>query len=156
MITIGGMTLTSGLLEGPQAGPRNFPGVIDEVRMYNRKLSPAEIAMLATQPVFANRAPTVNVGETVRGHVGGGGMLPGMVSDDGSPAGIGTTCRWRIVSGDPSGICLADETVADTAVAFLKLGVYGVQLEATDGERVTYSDVVTVEVIAGGTVLMVK
>jgi 3D-(3,5/4)-trihydroxycyclohexane-1,2-dione acylhydrolase (decyclizing) len=94
--------------------------------------------------------------ETLRGHVGQTVALGGAVADDGLPTGTETVFRWRIVFGDPSGLDIADETRADTAVTFLKAGTYGVQLEAADGERVTYSDVMAVVVVPGGTVLMVR
>lgn len=163
-IRLGGMTQTSG---GPQGLVTNtvsggyysrvFPGVIDEVRIYNRKLTAAEIACLAANPVSVNRPPLAEPGaKRITGNQGTIRPLEAAAYDDGLPAGASLAYRWRIVSGTADGVSLADDTRASTTVSLLKAGTYGLQLEVADGERVSYSDVVTIVVNPCGTVFSLR
>ncbi len=163
-IRLGGMTQTSGGPQGPVTNTvsggyysRVFPGVMDEVRIYNRKLAEAEIAALAADPVRVNRGPlTELVAEVLIGNQGASKPLEAVVYDDGLPAGVPLSGRWRIVSGNAAGIHIADETSLITTISLLKVGTFGLQLETTDGERVSYSEVVTVVVNPCGTAILLK
>jgi len=163
-IRFGGMTQTSGGPQGPVTNTvsggyysRVFPGVIDEVRIYNRKLTASEIACLAASPVIVNRPPLSEpAAQVIKGNQGTSQPLEAAAYDDGLPAGTPIECRWRIVSGNAGGVSIADETSAATTVSLLKVGTYGLQLETSDSERVSYSEVVTVVVKRCGTVFSVK
>jgi len=163
-IRIGGMAQTTGGTQGPVTNTvsggyysRVFPGVMDEVRVYNRKLTAAEIACLAANPVRVNREPLAELGtKTIVGNQGASKPLGAAVYDDGLPSGASIEGRWRIVSGNAAGLSIADETSLATTVSLLKVGTYGVQLETTDGERVSYSDVLTVVVNSCGTAVLIK
>lgn len=163
-LQIGGMTVTTGGPQGPLTNSvsggfysRVFPGVMDEVRVYNRKLSDAEIACLAARPAWLNRAPLPEtVARTLSGHVGQTLPLQAAAYDDGLPDGSTLTCRWRFVDGDESGLAIADTAEPSTAVTLLKAGTYSVQLEASDGDRAAYSEVVAITVNPGGTVILLQ
>ncbi|NLC81915.1 MAG: LamG domain-containing protein [Lentisphaerae bacterium] len=162
---IGGMTETTGGPQGPITNSvsggfysRVFPGIIDEVRVYNRKLSEAEIACLATRPAWFNRGPLPEIagaGE-LSGHVGQTLPLQAAAYDDGLPEGSTLACRWRVTEGDESGIAFGDVYAPSTSVTLLTAGTYAVQMEASDGERVAYSEVVTITVNPGGTVILLQ
>lgn len=163
-LSIGGMTQTTSGPQGPITNAvsggfysRVFPGVVDEVRIYNRQLAAAEVACLAANPVRVNREPLTELGaEVIAGHLGESKALQAVVSDDGLPAGAALEYRWRIVSGNAAGLSIADETSLSTTVSLLEVGTFGLQLETTDGERVSYSEVVTVIVKPVGTVIMLR
>lgn len=162
---IGGMTVTTGGPQGPITNSvsggfysRVFPGIIDEVRVYNRKLSEAEIACLATRPAWFNRGPLPEIagaGE-LSGHVGQTLPLQAAAYDDGLPEGSTLACRWRVTEGDESGIAFGDVSAPSTSVTLLTAGTYAVQMEASDGERVAYSEVVTITVNPGGTLILLQ
>jgi hypothetical protein len=81
---------------GQSAGTFQFNGVIDEVRLYGRALSQAEIQTdMATAVGSGNTAPPAMVTLTV----GTAGTGSGTVTS--APAGIscGTTCSWSYASG---------------------------------------------------------
>ncbi len=133
---------------------RTFPGVIDEVRLYSRKLSETEIKWLAAHPrVDANEGPGVDglpalvrVGKNATKAIG-----PAILSD-----GLGAaSCRWQVL-GDPAGVDLADENTATCRVTGRAIGTYSLVLEVSDGERVARSRPVTVEVLNAGTVIVIR
>ncbi len=163
-LSIGGMTQTTGGPQGPITNTvsggyysRVFPGVVDEVRIYNRQLTAAEIACLAANPVRVNRAPLPELAaQFLSGNQGSSSPLEAVVHDDGLPEDTTLESCWRVVAGDADGISIADETSLSTTVAFLTVGTYGVQLETSDGERSAYSDVLTITVHAGGTLIRMR
>ena len=133
---------------------RTFPGVIDEVRLYSRKLSEVEIKWLAANPrVDANEGLGVD-GLPTYIHVGKGDTKmvgPAILSD-----GLGAAnCRWQVL-GDSAGVDLADENTAICRVTGRAIGTYSLVLEVSDGERVARSRPVTVEVLNAGTVIFVR
>lgn len=163
-LLIGGMTMTSGGPQGPITNSvsggyysRVFPGVIDEVRLYNRKLSDAEINTLATCPVRVNREPMPELeSKIIMGIKGSNKPLEAVVYDDGLPLGSSIESHWKVISGDAAGLSIDDETSLNTTVTLLELGAYTLQLEVSDGERISYSDVVTVVVNPGGAIIMLR
>ena len=133
---------------------KKFPGAIDELRMYRRKLSEAEIRYLYEHPVPSaeNEAPSVTVPlSTVKLYRNlAGKQLPADAFDDGIPAGSALTCAWSVVAGDVSGLLLEAGEGASLMVTGLKNGDYKLQFVATDGERATYSALVPIKVISPG------
>ena len=131
---------------------RTFPGVIDEVRIYSRKLSAAEIKWLAAHPrVDANEGPCVDglpaaicVGKGLTKAVG-----PAIVS------GSNVAYRWFELDDD-EGLVLDSANQAACRVTGRAVGVYRLVLEVSDGERTTRSDPIAVEVLTAGTVLVFR
>lgn len=127
---------------------RTFPGVIDEVRMYTRRLSAAEVKWLAAHPrVDANEGPVVDglprhvcVTKSCEKSIG-----PARVSWGGNAPSY----KW-VVLGGSDGIELSDNDSPMCTVTGLKTGVYRLALEVSDGERKVRSEPTTVEVVPLG------
>ena len=137
---------------------RTFPGKLADIRLYNRKLTEAEIAYLARHPGDGNLAPYI--GDDVPGagtmSVRRAKAFAPTVLDDGRPLSGGLTYEWEVVSGDPADVTFSDRTAATTQVTVAKVGTYSFRLKVSDGERVTYGKTVVSEVLQGGTVIMLK
>ena len=138
---------------------RTFPGYLDDLRIYKRKLTEAEIAYLASHPdMGANEAPAVGAAT-----VGDGGLVVSKdtkgaaadAADDGNPSGT-LTYEWIVLKGDAANMQFADRTARETRVTFLKKGDYTLCLKASDGERVTYGEPKTVSVTANGMMLLIR
>jgi len=136
--------------------PRTFPGALDEIRLYNRKLSEAEIRFLAANPVVdVNYAPAVDVAiaPTVKGKPAATSVL---TADDGMPTGAALKGRWVVIAGDASKLKFADQTAEATTVTASKAGTYTFAYAVTDGEKTTYSDPKVLEVHRAGLVFTMK
>ena len=137
-----------------------FPGAMDEIRMYRRKLSEAEIRYLYEHPVPSaeNEAPetVVPISGVKLYRRTGNKTLAATAFDDGLPAGSALSFAWSVAEGDPSGLSLAPGAGASLVATGLKVGDYKLQLVATDGERTTYSGLVPVSVIAPGMIIDIK
>ena len=136
---------------------RTFPGIVDEVRIWNRALSAAEVRRLADDPyVFANRRPQV----TARGAGVATKNRPlavtGEAHDDGMPAGSSLAYEWEVVSGDDSAVTFADRNAASTTATFAAMGTYVLRLKVTDGARTSYGEPVVCEIVQSGTMLLIK
>ena len=136
---------------------RTFPGMLDDARIYGRKLNPGEIRYLAQNPdLDANFAPFVSEA-AVSGEVGKNktvGISAASVAYGKGPAPV--TQEWVVASGDPAKVVFADRTSAATQVTFLAKGHYSVLLKTTDGERTSYGPAHDIDVPADGMVLMLK
>ena len=138
---------------------RTFPGIVDEVRMWKRKLTEGEIRYLAANPVIApNRAPAVDSFEkdTVRVAAKKQKPVATAVFDDGEPTGSTLTYAWSVLSGDASAATFGDATARETTFTARRVGTYLLQLAVSDGERTSYSAPLTVEVVAAGIVVVIK
>ena len=120
-----------------------FPGVLDEIRVYSRKLNDAEIRALAQEPVSTeNLGPAIDapVQATVK-----------VMAKETVPLALGVAafggrtlaCEWEVLAGDETKVVIADRTSASTSVTFRKSGVYQLRLRATDGERTAVSAAIT-------------
>lgn len=131
---------------------RTFPGVIDEVRIYSRKLSAAEIKWLAAHPrVEANEGLCLD-GLPTAIHVMKGfpkTVGPAIISNG------NVTYRWFELDG-AEGLALDNVNQPACCVTGRTLGMYRLVLEVSDGERTTRSDPITVEVVHAGTVLIFR
>lgn len=136
---------------------RTFPGVVDEVMIWNRALTADEVKRLAEDPYALYNRPPQIVSPT-------GGMktvsvltacpLEGIAYDDALPRGL--TYSWELVSGDASAVALADPSAAETSVTFWEPGTYQMRLRVTDGETVTSSPSQTYKVLPNGTVMILR
>ena len=134
---------------------RVFPGVIDEMRVYNRILSVSEVQALAAGGAFLNRAPQVAIpaGASVRATVGNTVTIDPGAYDDGLPACADLTGRWSLVSGDLASVSGLE---GGNEFLFSAAGEYGLSYTVSDGERTTVSPTVRVEVLAKGLALIIK
>lgn len=108
----------------------DYHGLIDQVRIYNRALSPSEIASLATPP---NLPPTAAAGPDQAVRVGDPAYLDGTASFDDNTASELLGYAWSF-SSKPTG-STASLTGADTsAPSFVAdlAGTYVVELIVTD------------------------
>ena len=138
---------------------RCFPGKVADVRVYNRKLTAREIKTLAANPdMAANRAPAIDPFEkdAVSAATKKAKAVATAVFDDGVPAGGELTYQWSILSGDAAAASFGDATARETTFTATEVGTYVLQLAVSDGERMSYSAPLTVEVVAAGTVIVIK
>jgi hypothetical protein len=119
---------------------RPFGGRIDDVRIYNRPLSAAEVFGLATLPT-GDRAPSVSAGTSQTAFVGAPTSLTGTATDDGlpNPPGVLTT-TWSKVSG-PGAAAFGNANATNTTVTFDTAGTYVLRLTADDSQAQSASDV---------------
>ncbi len=162
-IQIGGMAETTGGPQGPQIDEvtgvrysRVFPGVIDEFRVYNRKLTEAEIKALAVRPSAIDYAPIVEVPSVLKGRQNGTAALSATIHDYGEVDTTERTYRWRVVSGNADGLDFEDATNPSTTLTFEEVGIYGIQLEINEGGRTIYSNIISVDVVASGTCIIIR
>jgi hypothetical protein len=132
---------------------RTFPGIIDEVRLYNRKLTGEEIRYLASHPVIdANKAPCASIPECPNSRIRPRKPIQVAVTahDDEMPYDSSLTYRWEVVSGDAADVTLSSPGARSTNATFKKKGEYVLQLAVSDGERTTYSDPIPITVESAG------
>lgn len=136
---------------------RTFPGIIDEVKIWSRKLSGAEIRYLASHPDFAAdrgasvQEPDVPIRIAPRTEI----PVAAVAFADTLPTGAALTYRWEEISGRAADVAFADATAASTTATFGKGGAYVLQLTVSDGVRTVHSLPCRVET-PSGTVLIVK
>lgn len=124
-----------------------FNGYMDDVRVYNRTISDAEVFYLYKEGIvgygysggvnlepiaYPGSAQTVTLPATV--------TLQGDVHDDGLPVGASVTATWSKVSG-PGTVTFTDDNATTTVASFSAAGTYVIQLEASDGELASSSPV---------------
>ena len=136
-----------------------FPGVIDDVRIYDRPLTEAEIRILASRtnlsenlpPIFDTDDPVAATETMPRRAVP---ISMPAVFDDGLPEGGSLTCKWNVLSGDPSNVSFEDAMARETTFTAMKSGTYVLQLQVSDGERTAYSRPLTVNAETGCVILL--
>ncbi len=112
---------------------RAWSGLIDDLRIYNRLLTDAEVQALAAMPP-ANVAPAVNAGTNQSILWPGPANLNGTLSDDGEPNPPGVaTVAWSQLSG-LGPVTFANSNLLATAAIFSAPGLYALQLLADDGQ----------------------
>lgn len=138
-------------------GYRTFPGSMDEIRVYGRKLSEGEIRHLARNPdVGANLAPAIDVGGGGRTFRRTAAAVTADIFDDGIPTNGKVSVKWEVASGDASAVTFGDAASAETTATFSSCGTYTLRLKATDGERVSYGPVVEFDVKVPGTMFKIR
>ena len=126
---------------------RGWNGLIDDLRIYNRLLSDAEVQALAGVGVPPNLAPVVSAGASQTIVWPTAANLNGVVSDDGNPNPPGAdTVTWS-EAGGPGTVAFANSNALTTTANFSTTGSYQLQLAANDGQVTTVSNM-TVTVLA--------
>ncbi len=137
---------------------RTFPGVVDEVRIWKRKLTPEEIRFLAANPIIdANRGPAVDAPtKTGRTEVGRTAQVMAAAFADKLPTGGALTYAWSVLSDNASLASIGNASSAETTFTASAKGTYVLQLAVSDGERTVYSKPLTVNVMAPGMVISIR
>jgi len=128
---------------------RVFPGIIDEVRLYERKLMADEIRYLAAHPVVAEkRAPAVDAPTPASARpVAREATVFAVTFQGEDPKQTeGLVCRWLVLAGAAGNVTFADPTARSTTATFGMAGDYVLQLEVDDHGRKVYSDPISVAV----------
>ena len=121
---------------------RGWDGLIDDLRIYNRLLTDAEVQSLAGMAVPPNLAPAVSAGANQTVVRPAAANLNGSVTDDGNPNPPGAvTVAWSEVSG-PGTVTFADSNALATTASFSATGSYQLQLTANDGQVTTVSSAI--------------
>jgi predicted amidohydrolase len=117
---------------GDPGNPTKINGQIDDVRLYTRALSDAEIATLVPGAVV-NEAPLIDAGpDTMSSTIDV--SLHGVFSDEGGPS-TGVTARWTVwrkVSG-PGEVTFDELYELITTASFERPGAYVLELQGSDG-----------------------
>jgi beta-galactosidase len=112
---------------------RAWKGGLDDLRIYNRLLTDAEILALSAMPP-ANLAPVVRAGTNQTLVWPAPASLSGIVSDDGKPNPPGAvSVTWNQFSG-PGVVTFANSNALTTTASFSTTGTYGLRLLADDGQ----------------------
>lgn len=137
---------------------RTFPGIIDEVRMYNRALTEPEIRYLADNPVVGAALTPVVSGEPDGLRSTSRKALTVDVKVCAPPmlAGEELSYEWRVLSGDPSKVSFTDSMSRSTDVKIKSAGMYMLQLAVSCGGRTAYSEPIAIQVQSPGLVVHVK
>ncbi|MEO8428044.1 MAG: LamG-like jellyroll fold domain-containing protein, partial [Verrucomicrobiota bacterium] len=121
--------------------PLTFNGLIDDVRIYNRALTPAEVQALSNLTPPVNQFPVVNAGPDQTITLPSSASLSGSATDDGLPNPPNTlTFHWSQVSG-PGTSTFVNANAASTAVSFSQAGTYVLRLSASDSLLSTTDDI---------------
>ena len=135
---IGGMTGNSRTSVGNVSqGNYAFKGLIDEVVIYNRALSAAEIAALAAGR--GNLPPQVDAGADRTVAFTAGVNLLGTAGDDGLPTTTPPATQWTQING-PGNVVFSDPAALSTWANFSLPGVYQLRLTADDGNLRGWED----------------
>ncbi len=144
-LSAGGFPTPGDFCIGGRTGNANLvlSGATDEVSVYDRALSAAEIqsGYAAGKSVIpANQPPDVFAGydRTLLDTLAC--RLSGMVSDDGCPTNATLTSEWTQLSG-PGAAQILDPSALSSEVAFPDYGTYRFRLTVSDGEFTRTSDV---------------
>ncbi len=126
---------------GSMSGQSSFKGKLDEVTLYDRALTPAEIAAIYQAGTAGKPDVMVNAAPHVAASVGGAAiagtpvLLSGVASDDGLPNPPGTLIyEWTQVDG-PGAVAFGSADQLSTTASFPVAGVYSVQFSANDSEK---------------------
>jgi hypothetical protein len=137
----------TGYIGNNSALTRNWDGLLDDLRIYDRLLSDIEVQTLAAAPPV-NLAPVVSAGTNQIVVWPGFANLNGSVTDDGNPNPPGVVMvTWSQTSG-PSTVVFGNSNAPSTTASFPTTGNYVLQLAANDGQAQTVSSV-DIDVIAG-------
>ena len=139
---------------------RYFQGTLDEISLYTRPLSLAQISSIyqagpqGKAPLVTNTAPVANAGVDKSTYVGIPLALTGSSVDDGLPTPPGSqTYQWSLVAG-PGTVSFTTPTALATSATFSALGSYTLRLSASDSELTGDDDVIVTVTSAAPTVAL--
>jgi len=137
--TSGTLTSNTTLLLGRGGKDANssWNGLLDELRIYNRVLTQAEITQLG-QEAPSNIGPDVEAGSLPGGVISQTQSLDATVTDDGNPTPALTTL-WAQRSGSGT-VTFGDTGVVDTTVSADAADTYVLRLQADDGAICTFDE----------------
>ncbi len=133
---------------------RNFDGVFDDMRVYDRLLSEEEIRLLAVDP-DNNHAPIIEAPSELAIPAGSTAESTVKVFDDARPLGGTLTTTWSVVTGNAANIDFSDSTSPNSSITVTRSGTYTLRLTATDGERSSAVDI-TLTSNPTGTALLIR
>ncbi len=119
-------------------------GPTDSILARNNGTNPSTALVLLSTVI--NDPPTVDAGTGILGTIGNPITLAGAASDDGNPFGSLVT-TWSKVVG-PGTVSFGDANALDSTATFSVVGLYTLQLHATDGE-LARTDLVQVSISDG-------
>lgn len=123
----------TGFIGNREALDRAFDGLIDDVRIYNRILDPAEVAALAALPDMVRvDPPAVSSPSPVRT-----GEPAPFLATAGEPP---RTWLWEALEG-PAPVQISSPAAPSTSVEFTAPGTYRLRLRADDGATTVASSV---------------
>jgi Concanavalin A-like lectin/glucanases superfamily len=125
-----------GALDASDTG--GFTGLIDEVRVCNRILTPTEIQALASA-VPSDLGPVITSSPTLTGNVSQPLSLSATVTDDGKPSGT-LGYSWGQLSG-PSTLTITNSSTLNASTIPGAPGSYGLFITASDGLVTTFANV---------------
>lgn len=129
-----------------------FPGGLDEVRFYSRKLNAAEIRALANEfDAKKDFAPFIED----PGSVTTLAKAPVPVSV-GVTASDAATASWSVRAGEADKVALSDWESPSTVMTFGRKGDYTLGLAVSDGVRTTYSAPLKATVEGRGTIIIFR
>lgn len=130
----------------PNAATRFYNGLIDDLRLFNRRVGHGEAMDLYFGGLgFTNYAPAVNAGpDNVVQTPSFTIPMRGEVADDGQPTPPGNVplnVSWSVVSGPSNAVVFAPPTSPTASATFPINGTYVLRLTASDGVNTTTDDV---------------
>jgi hypothetical protein len=142
-VTLSGVLTNCGQFnvgKGPVGGPGSWNGMMDDVRVFSRALSAAEIRALAALPP-TNYGAVVDAGPDVTFQINVPAALVGTVTDDGKPNPPGAFSNtWVLISG-PADVTMTSTNSLTNSVQFTQAGDYVFRLVADDGQVKVFDDV---------------
>lgn len=116
-----------------------FIGLIDEVRIYKRALTYAEVQDIAAGGP-ANVGPVITTTASLTGNAGQSLPLTATVTDDGKPLPASLAYNWVQLAG-PSSLSILNPTTLNASTTPNSGGNYGIRLTVNDGSITTFADV---------------
>ena len=134
---------------------RTFPGVIDEVRMYNRKLTEAEIKYLAANPVVdVNMPPVAGAYAKSATAISRRALEIVGMKANGDLTGAELSGSWEVLEGE--GVIFGKNDLGEDTFTAKKAGVYSIVYVVSDGVNTTYSEPIEIVVERAGMSLILK
>ena len=134
---------------------RTFPGVIDEVRMYNRKLTEAEIKYLAANPVVdVNMPPVAGAYAKSATAISRRALEIAGVKTNGDLTGAELSGGWEVLAGE--GVIFGKNDLGEDTFTAKKAGVYSIVYVVSDGVHTTYSEPMEMVVERAGMVMRIR
>lgn len=128
---------------------RSFPGKVDEVKVWNRKLTDAEIRRISISPdVDVKTSIPFDLSTPRRKTTSRMEFFLGVsMYIDAKASGVGPfTYKWEVVSGESGNISFSDPTMLSPRICAIHEGVYGLQLTVCSPDGCVKSVPIRVEI----------